>query len=1091
MGRTRVYELAKELGLDSKRVVDLLQEMGAEVKNHMSNVEDDAVERLRERLSRGVESQLKSPSREAGRGAGALHGADRRGGQLQATQGPTSDTGQRRGGTAVVLRQPGLGQGSEDRVARVPVSGAGAVPRQDTKPGLSRTGPASSSPGGPAGVGRQSPPRRQAPVVGPRPPSNTIGVRMVSRSERTQGRPGEFSPGLSGSRLTPPGLRTPSPALKRPGIGPAPQGDAGAPVRKGFVPAKSPTAEPGKLAAGVTSRVPGGARSLPPSPTRDEAVPSGGSLARTQAPAKQGVSPDAASPATPPSVERAPRPDTLVETKLAPPALEAEPAQPAGTKPAVQPSPPVERADHVERKPVRPGSSGFRPRQPLSQERPARPATSPAGPPETSRRVPGGGLARPGSGPSSAASARPPLPKGSPDSRGRAVRDGGGRPPAQAGRAGKPGAEKRPASGGRVEAQGGRMPARKVVPFVGSRRPGSEGGDSRFRRPGAPRSGRMAPRGKPEKVAPLPVRKDKVEIAEAITVRELAGRLGLAASVLIKKLMELGVMATINQSIEGDAAALLAQDLGIKVERPKTQEATLLVEPEDSSENLEPRSPVVTIMGHVDHGKTSLLDSIRKTKVAAGEAGGITQHIGAYQVEAGNKKITFVDTPGHEAFTAMRSRGAQITDVAVLVVAADDGVMPQTIEAINHAKAAGVPIVVAVNKVDKAGANIDRVKQQLSEQGLVPDDWGGDTVMVPVSALRHEGIKTLLEMILLVAEMRDLKANPARRARGTVVEAQLDKGRGPVATVLVQAGTLRVGDPIIVGSVAGKVRAMQSDTGKPVQEAGPSTPVEVLGLPDVPKAGDILIALSDEKSARTVAEERREKLRVAQLQPSARMTLEDLFDKVREGELKELRVVLKADVQGSLEALQPALEKASTEEVRVNVIHAGVGGITESDINLAAASDAIIIGFSVRPDANAQKAAEREKVETRLYRVIYEAIDDVKAAIQGLLEPTFREAVLGHAEVRALFKVPGVGTVAGCYVTDGNISRNASIRVLRDNVVVHDGKIGSLKRFKEDVREVAEGYECGISLERWNDVKEGDVIEAFEMERVETEAKSS
>jgi translation initiation factor IF-2 len=488
-------------------------------------------------------------------------------------------------------------------------------------------------------------------------------------------------------------------------------------------------------------------------------------------------------------------------------------------------------------------------------------------------------------------------------------------------------------------------------------------------------------------------------------------------------------------------------------------------------------------MGHVDHGKTSLLDAIRQTNVIASEAGGITQHIGAYQVEINDKKITFLDTPGHEAFTAMRARGAQVTDIAILVVAADDGVMPQTVEAINHGKAADVPIIVAINKIDKPVANPDRVKQELTQYGLVPEDWGGDTICVEVSALKKQGIEDLLEMILLVAEMRELKANPDRPAKGTVIEAKLDKGRGPVATVLVQNGTLKQGDTIIAGEVSGKIRALVNDKGKNVMKAGPSVPVEVVGFDDLPEAGDIFY-VTDEKTARQLADRRQQFRREQTLKREQRFKLEDLFARIKEGEMKDLNIVLKADVQGSVEAIQASLERLSNEEVRVKVIHGGVGGISESDVMLASASGAIIVGFNVRPDPIAKRVAEREEVDLRMYRIIYDIVDDVKKAMEGMLEPEYREVVLGRAEVRATFRVPKVGTVAGSYVTEGKITRNSEARVLRDNVVIFEGKIDSLKRFKDDVREVVSGFECGIGLERFNDIKEGDVIEAFTNEEI-------
>ncbi len=545
-------------------------------------------------------------------------------------------------------------------------------------------------------------------------------------------------------------------------------------------------------------------------------------------------------------------------------------------------------------------------------------------------------------------------------------------------------------------------------------------------------------------------------------------------------------MATINQAVEFDVAQMIVEDYGLQIEtKIDPMEADLAETVPDREEDLQIRPPVVTILGHVDHGKTSILDAIREANVTSQEAGGITQHIGAYQAEFAGKKVVFLDTPGHEAFTAMRARGAQVTDIAIIVVAADDGVMPQTVEAINHVKAAGVPIIVAVNKIDKENANPDRVKQQLTEYGLVPEDWGGDTIFVHVSALKREGLDTMLEMILLVAELAELKANPNKPATGTVVEAKLDKGRGPVATVLVQDGALHVGDPIICGTIYGKVRAMVDDKGKRINKAGPSTPVEVLGLTEVPEAGDVLQVASDERAARQLSEKRTVKRREVELKKGVKVSLEDLFSQIQEGEIKDLNIIIKADVQGSVEALRESLNKLENNEVRVQVIHGGVGAVNESDVMLASASNAIIIGFNVRPEPNARKMAERENVEIRQYRVIYEAIEHVKAAMTGMLEPEFKEVILGQAEVRNLFKVSRLGTIAGCHVMEGKITRNADIRIIRDGIVIHEGKMETLKRFKDDVREVVTGYDCGILMEKFNDYKEGDIIEAYTMKQIQ------
>lgn len=577
----------------------------------------------------------------------------------------------------------------------------------------------------------------------------------------------------------------------------------------------------------------------------------------------------------------------------------------------------------------------------------------------------------------------------------------------------------------------------------------------------------------------------KVVLPSKITIKDLGSRINIEPVKLIKKLMDFGLMVNINAEIDFESAKKLIKEFGYEAEEEKKDELSELDKDEARSEELKPRPPVVTVMGHVDHGKTTLLDAIRETNVAASEAGGITQHIGASQIEKDGKTIVFIDTPGHEAFTALRARGAKITDIVVLVVAADDGVMPQTVEAINHAKAAGVPIIVAINKIDKPGANPERVKQQLSEYGLIPEEWGGDTIFVNVSAKNRKGIDTLLEMILLVAEMAELKADYNARASGVIIEAKLDKGRGPVATVLVQKGILKVGDAIVAGAAYGKVRAMKDSLGRMVKSASPSIPVEVMGFSEVPVAGDVIKVVSSEKEARELAEKYQETHREKEDITTPKLSLDKIFDRIKQGEIKELNCIIKADVQGSLEALKLALEKCSTDQVQVKIIHGAVGAINESDILLASASNAIVIGFNVRPDSNAIKLAEQEHIDIRTYKVIYDAVDDIKAAMKGMLEPEFREVVLGRAEVRALFKVPNVGTVAGCYVTEGKITRNSSIRVIRQGIVVYEGKILSLKRFKDDVREVQSGFECGIAIEKYNDLKEGDILEAFVNKQIE------
>ncbi len=604
-------------------------------------------------------------------------------------------------------------------------------------------------------------------------------------------------------------------------------------------------------------------------------------------------------------------------------------------------------------------------------------------------------------------------------------------------------------------------------------------------------SNRNTMRKKPVNAQPKPepvVEKvTSIELPETVTIKELADKMKIPAAQIIKKLFLEGKMLNVNSDITYDEAEEIALEYDILCEHEVVVDVIeeMLKEEEENEEDLQPRPPVVCVMGHVDHGKTSILDAIRKTSVTSGEAGGITQHIGAYVVEVSGQKITFLDTPGHEAFTAMRLRGAQSTDIAILVVAADDGVMPQTIEAINHAKAAEIDIIVAINKIDKPSANIDRVKQELTEYGLIAEDWGGTTIMVPVSAHTGEGLQDLLDMILLDAEVKELKANPNRKGRGLILEAQLDKGRGPVATVLVQKGTLNVGDNVTVGTAFGKIRAMIDDKGRRVKKAGPSTPVEILGLNEVPQAGEVFIATDTEKEARTMAETfiatKREKMLA---DTKSKLSLDGLFDQIQAGQIKDLNIIVKADVQGSVEAVKQSLAKLSNDEVAVKVIHGGVGAINESDVTLASASNAIIIGFNVRPDNQAKIIAEQEKVDLRLYRVIYNAIEDIEAAMKGMLEPTFEEKIIGHAEVRQTYKVSGVGTIIGGYVQDGKIVRNCKVRLLRDNVVIHEGELASLKRFKDDVKEVNSGYECGMSFEKYNDIKEGDQIEAFVMEEV-------
>lgn len=738
---------------------------------------------------------------------------------------------------------------------------------------------------------------------------------------------------------------------------------------------------------------------------------------------------------------------------------------------------------------------------------------TPPPPPPTSGRARGRAAAR-----QAGVRPSPPRPAQSPGPRPAADR---GRRRAEEGRPTQTGVRRaRPAQRGAAAARPAparRLGAEIVPPPAAVAKPERKGAPGQKRGPaGRQRGPREGPagrrwrdedvalgkgrRGKGRKGGPEPARPSEpprvpateVVVEGPVTVRELAERMGVTGAELIKSLIRLGIVAGLNQVLDPETVRVALTEMGLVVHTSKPEEGDEAVRDESAraeweepdQDALQPRPPVVTVMGHVDHGKTSLLDAIRKTNVTAGEAGGITQHIGASTVEWKGKRLVFLDTPGHEAFTAMRARGARVTDIAVLVVAADDGVMPQTVEAINHARAAKVPIIVALNKIDKPNALPDRVKKQLGEHGLTPEEWGGETIVVPVSAKEGTGIDDLLEMILLVAEMSDLKANPNRRARGTVIETRLDKGLGPVASVLVQTGTLRIGDPFVVGSCSGRVRAMVGDKGQRLQEAGPSTPVEVVGLDDLPEAGDLLEVLADEKMAREIAAHRDERRREQELGVRATVTLSDLLDQVSEGQRRQLNLVLKADVQGSLEAVKQSLRKLEEPEVGIEVIHAGVGGVTETDVMLASASEAMIIAFNVTPDSGARQAAERENVEIRTYRVIYDAINDIKAAVKGLRAPQFKETVLGHAEVRELFRIPKVGVVAGCHVTDGKITRKSQVRVVRDGKIVYEGKIASLKHFKEDQREISAGFDCGIGLEDFQDVKVGDVIEAFIVEEV-------
>jgi translation initiation factor IF-2 len=778
-------------------------------------------------------------------------------------------------------------------------------------------------------------------------------------------------------------------------------------------------------------------------------------------------------PDFPPAVDDIPPPsgDVLADDVPAPPPLAASAPEPAPTAP--EPATDVSEPERVEAAatPPPPAPAAERPvarvAQPASVAPPARPAAPAAAP------------AIPGAAP----------PPGFEEMRGVKVLGKidlrKATPPPGAGQVFRPAGE---TPGAGVQPAGDGAPKKKKGRKVIKKPDMANLMERDFYRGGKRPQKRKALPGKEQKKTEITVpraSKRVIRISEMITVGDLARAMGVKAGEVLKKLIDMGMMATINQMLDHDTAVLLASEFEYQVENVAFDvEQALETEQEGTAGELLPRAPVVTMMGHVDHGKTSLLDAIRATNVAEGEAGGITQHIGAYTVDVRGRRVTFLDTPGHEAFTAMRARGAKVTDIVILVVAADDGIMPQTREAIDHARAAEVPIIVAINKIDKPEANPERVKQELGNFGLAPEEWGGDTIVAPVSAKTKEGIDELLEMILLQADVLELKANPNRLAKGTIVEARLDRGRGPVATVLVQEGTLKGGDPFVCGTEYGRIRAMVDDKGQRIEAAGPSTPVEILGLGGVPEAGDVFVAVQDDAKARQVAEHRRSKQRETEMAKTAKVSLDDLYQQIQSGEVRELKVVAKTDVQGSLEAVSDALRRLSTDDVRLNVIHGSVGGITESDVLLASASNAVVIGFNVRPEPKAAALAEREGIDIRLYTVIYDALNDLRDALEGLLEPTRQEKVLGRAEVRQTFTVSGQGVIAGCFVTDGKVLRGSQARLLRDNIVVHDGRIAGLRRFKDDVREVASGYECGIALENFQDIKVGDVIEAYEVEEV-------
>ncbi len=1022
-GKIRVVELAQTLGVNSATLMKLLGDLGVSVPNQMALVDASLEARLK--------GLIRRPST-GGRGMAA------------ARPEPTWLTS---------LHWPRPPKPAEEE----------PEPSPEPAPAGARTL-----------VGARSEGRPEEAGAGPAAAGRTTVAE--ARDGKPAGAAAKVLPSEKAPGPTLPSGRTPVPP-------PPPL-----PLRRGervAAPGRSPAAAAGEAPAAKTG---------PAGVTVPKAGASGAPAAKPGPAGGPGPSPAAAGAKAGPGGPSAARP----------------PAAGAGPRPATGPeAAPLRR--------VRPGA-GERPVRPAAGERPASPAGRRPYGPEV-RAVPG---ARPGPAPGGYPS-RAPVP-GRPYGGGYpAGRTGGPRPAGVGyGERGAGGREFAPRGG--VPAPGWPAPGRGFGPGpqpgvgkgAGDRRRdrrGAGGVPSRGKGRGAPveREGweaedeaeRRVARsrhggrrlGAPAARAPERprVRATEVVIDGPLTVRELAERMGITGAELIKSLIRLGIVASLNQVLDPESARIAVAEMGVKVllAQPAKEAGggaaneESLREGREDEENLQPRAPVVTVMGHVDHGKTSLLDAIRRTNVTAGEAGGITQHIGASTVDWQGKRIIFLDTPGHEAFTAMRARGAKVTDIAVLVVAADDGVMPQTLEAINHARAAKVPIIVALNKIDKPNALPDRVKKQLSENGLTPEDWGGDTIVVPVSAKERTGIDDLLDMIILVAEMAELKANPDRRARGVVIETRLDKGLGPVASVLIQTGTLRVGDPVLAGTAFGRVRAMVDDRGNRLEEAGPSTPVEVTGLDELPAAGDSFLVLADEKMAREIAANREERARAREIGGvRAAPSLDDLFREIREGARKQLNLVLKADVQGSLEALKQSFEKLEEPEVGVGIIHSGVGGVTESDVMLAAASDAIVIAFNVTPDAGAREAAEQRHVDIRTYRVIYDAINDVKAAIKGLRAPVFKEVVLGHAEVRELFRIPKVGIIAGCYVTDGKIARKSQVRVVRDGVIVHEGPLASLKHHKEDVREIAAGFECGVGIEGFQDIKEGDVLEAFVMEEV-------
>ncbi len=1032
--KLRVYELAKEMLTDSKVIIRVMAQMGLDAKNHMSTLDQPTAQKIRDVLT--GKTRLKSEAKEQPKAEPPKARAPQARPDTSAKPEPTRPA--ERSTPREAARKPhdkaGMRQPWLDATRPVVRSEKSSHAKVERRPEQARSGkPPTLKPGWPASAPSE--------VFGPKPytpgPTASIATRP-SRTTRTRRVAELVSP--EKTRQT----ETDSMRTERAGADEDKQihdvlPQASAETSKPEVAPETQEREEAKVEASIKTREVA-ERADEDSRDTQQAARTEDMRAQTERPA-------------------APRPSQ--DRQDAPARAQMRPREQRGTGYRTPGYPERSRSTTQAARERRPSPQDSR-----TGARAQQPQSRPMQRPDTRR--PYSQQPRPGQGGTQAPAPRRPI-------------DASARPAPRMPIVPVP----TPVQGGEQRAGGPRKPKQgPSQPVYGKRerRERSEEGQrlSKLRKMPGRRTDARSRGTEPPK---------EVVIDGSITLKDLASKMALSAAEVIKRLLTQGIMLTINQELDPDTAQLVGMHIGIPVkykapELTAEQKVEQQALEQDAPETLEPRPPVVTVMGHVDHGKTSLLDAIRKTDVAAGEAGGITQHIGASVVEIDSRKVVFLDTPGHEAFTAMRARGAEATDIAVLVVAADDGVMPQTVEAINHAKAAGVPVVVAMNKVDKPNADPDRVKNQLLEHELVPEEWGGQTIVVPVSAKEGTGIDDLLEMILLTAEIEELRANPNRLARGFVIEAQLDKGRGPVATVLVQNGTLHVGNAFVIGSTYGRVRAMMDDKGRRVDKAGPATPVEVVGLTDLPQAGDIFQAVDDEKIAREIASQRSMRKRAQDMESSRKVSLEDLFQQTGEGEVRDLNILVKADVQGTLEAIRKALEGLKNEEVRVSIIHEGVGGINESDIMLASASDAVILGFNVRPDAGARRVAEAERVEIKPYRVIYDAIEDIKAALKGMLKPKVREVTYGRASVRQVFRVPKVGTVAGCYVTDGKVMRNASVRVVRDSIVLHEGRLASLKRFKDDVREVQEGFECGIGLERFQDLQEGDVLEFFGQEEV-------